>query len=112
MVSQGQGGEEAPTSALTTHARLERAKRELEFWRCRKAERLELMNKLQAEATRLRGLLGTLGVRSHPGCNISDQSLELIRGDIESLRSEQVLYPVYWSWASFLLSGKQCIWQT
>eukprot|EP00951_Prasinocladus_malaysianus_P015771 scaffold121619_cov46-Prasinocladus_malaysianus.AAC.1 len=50
--------DEGYSSALTTNARYEKAKRILDIWKARKTERLELLRNVNAELVRLLDLLG------------------------------------------------------
>eukprot|EP00191_Tetraselmis_sp_GSL018_P001785 CAMPEP_0177609000 /NCGR_PEP_ID=MMETSP0419_2-20121207/18807_1 /TAXON_ID=582737 /ORGANISM="Tetraselmis sp., Strain GSL018" /LENGTH=788 /DNA_ID=CAMNT_0019103799 /DNA_START=346 /DNA_END=2711 /DNA_ORIENTATION=- len=78
-------------SMLTTNARYQRAARELEFWRGRKAERVEAMKGLRAEILRMHELLGkTDDTRSTGNLGISDDDLQSMKAEIESLRVEQL----------------------
>jgi DNA anti-recombination protein RmuC len=76
---------------MSSHARLERATREVEYWRSRKAERIKLMDKVQAEMNRLQGLLGQQPNSSLAGViDINDATLEMMREEVERLKGAQV----------------------
>lgn len=76
---------------MTTHARLERAKRELDHWRTRKADRIQLLERLQADITRMQGLLGQTPDISVSGVlDINDEAREMLRTEIERLKEQQV----------------------
>lgn len=86
----GAGGEEG-NMMMSSHARLERATREVEYWRSRKAERIKLMDKVQAEMNRLQGLLGQQPNSSLAGViDINDATLEMMREEVERLKGAQV----------------------
>jgi len=83
-------GEEG-SAMMTTHARLERAKRELDHWRTRKADRIQLLERLQADITRMQGLLGQTPDISVSGVlDINDEAREMLRTEIERLKEQQV----------------------
>jgi len=78
---------------MTTHTRLARARREIEFWRSRKAERTEVVRQAQGQISRLRELIGKPRGTDPPLADISDACLEAMQAETEALRREQARPP-------------------